>query len=129
MEMKATQRVRIFEPNSIRVIPEIRKLLKRVLSMERNTLEYTGEEFAGYIIFKLPNLEIYGLDDVLTVCAEIGQEELGRTASVLTWSVRHPADGVAALQPREWELQDEDLAPARDDRREHAADVRPSGGW
>lgn len=124
-----------FSPDHLAVIPEVRTLLKRVLKLHAHTLEWTGEEFAGYITFQAPIGDTYSIEDVLTVCSELAQEDLGVTAEVSTWVVRRREGGLVSFQPYDFEVQDEDLdevPPARGGRfweNRYAADVRPVNGW
>lgn len=119
-------------PDHLLVIPEIRTLLKRILKVESDTLEFAGEDFVGYVTFRIPSADGFEVEHVLTVCAELAQEGLGVKADVSTWLIRRIATGLVSLQPWDFELQEEDQEePPRGTGafNAHADDVRPVNGW
>src|SRR6185369_9812931 len=110
---------------------QVRGLLRRVLKVAEHSLEFTGEEFSGYITFLAPAGDTYPENDFLNVCTEIAQEDLGVKATVSTWALRREGE-LLRFQPWDFELQEEDRAvpPRRNHAfNEHAADVRPVNGW
>lgn len=120
----------IFRPASIRVIQSHRKALKKSIKVARHTLEFTGEEFEGSITFRLPKHLPCDRQDAFTICAELAQEDLGIRATVETWQLREIGEIFVALQPWDFELQEEDRCTAPPmSTREFAAMVRPSEGW
>jgi hypothetical protein len=125
----AIDRSGLFTPEHLAVDPAVRRLLQRLLKVERHTLEYTGEDFTGFITFRVPTGDTYPLLDVLTVCAELAQRDLGVTCDVEQWFIEHPADGLVSFQPREYQLQEEDREVPPVGRREFIDSVRPSEGW
>ena len=129
-DVAAVKRDQFYTPEHLAVIPEVRALLKRVLKVESNTLEFAGEDFTGFITFRVPTNGTYESDDVLTICAELAQEDLGVTAFVETWFIKRPAEGLISLQPHEFDLQEEDRGePDPVSRREFMSMVEPSEGW
>lgn len=128
---RAEDRGLIFKPEHLSVDPEVRKILKRVLKIKRDSLEYSVDFFTGFIRFEVPKDGAFQASDVLTICAELAQAGLGARAEVETWHVvTNAAEHLVDLRPAEFELQDEDLDEAPPvSRKSFIGMVRPSQGW
>ncbi len=110
--------------------PAIRKLLNRLISLQRDSLEYSRDGFTGFVKFKIPTADGFQPTDILTVCAERAQKGLGGRAMVETWLICRPDAESVELRPAEYELQEEDLEQVPPvSRREFMDMVEPSEGW
>lgn len=120
----------IFKPEHLAVDREIRKLLKRLIKIRRDSLEFHGEAFTGFVRFDVPKGDAFQASDILTICAEIEQAQLGSKATVELWLVQIVSPGVIEMRPAEFQLQEEDLEePPPVSRRAFIDMVRPSQGW
>lgn len=128
-DVAAVNRDLVYRPEHLAVIPEVRTLLRRVLKVESHTLEFGGEDFTGFITFRVPTNDTYPTADVLTVCAELAQMDLGVAADVESWFVKRPAEDLISFQPHDFDLQEEDREVPPMSTREFAEMVRPSEGW
>lgn len=118
----------LFSPASIEVVPGVRRLLRRVIWIEKYTLRFHGEDFGGFVAFRVPS-RFFHSSDVLTICAELAQEDLGVRAAVETWRVQEIEEDLLAFTPDVFELQAEDREADPVSRKEFIDMVRPSEGW
>lgn len=120
----------IFKPEHLAVDREVRKILKRVIKLERDSLEFVGEVFTGFVRFEIPKGDCFQPADVLTVCIEMAKSGIGGRAEVETWLVVIRDPHTIDICPAEFTLQEEDLEePPSVSRRAFIDMVRPSNGW